>query len=76
MGRGDNHDNVLTARDAECKAISKGIREAKKSKVPTVIASMTSFGPVAPGLPLPPGVPASFSLKQTAIMELQTGAAE
>jgi hypothetical protein len=60
-----------TAEDA--RAHSKMLRKAKKKGTPIVCVSTTAFGPVAPGLPIPDGVPPNFSLKQEATLNLREG---
>ena len=54
---------------ADTKSLKKVLKQAKADNVPIYHMSMTSFGMVAPGSPLPPGVPASFGLLQDAYLE-------
>mmetsp|Transcript_32877 Transcript_32877/g.49610 ORF Transcript_32877/g.49610 Transcript_32877/m.49610 type:complete len:238 (+) Transcript_32877:55-768(+) len=53
-------------------AQKKALRQAKKENVPIYCASMTSRGIVAPGMPVPDGVPANFGLKQAAVLEFHS----
>uniref|UniRef100_A0A7S2UNG7 MYND-type domain-containing protein n=1 Tax=Attheya septentrionalis TaxID=420275 RepID=A0A7S2UNG7_9STRA len=55
------------------KAVSKNVKKAKKAGMPTMTISMTAFGMVGPGMPIPDGVPPNFSLKQAALLQFTTG---
>ena len=67
-----SEERKVTEKSA--KQISKTLKKAIKSGAPIVSISHTAFGMVAPGLPLPPGVPQNFALKQEATKQLQRGA--
>lgn len=66
-GDGDN-DIALKTR-----AVSKELKKAKKLGISVVSVSMTAFGVVAPGMPIPDGVPPNFPLKQAATLDFQMG---
>lgn len=53
-------------------AQKKALRQAKKENIPIYCASMTSRGIVAPGMPVPDGVPANFGLKQAAVLDFHS----
>jgi hypothetical protein len=59
--------------EAEVRARSKELKAHKKSGGRILTLSMTSFGMVGQGMPIPDGVPPNFGLKQAAVIELQTG---
>jgi hypothetical protein len=50
------------------------MKAAKKAKTPMISLSMTSFGMVGMGMPIPDGVPPNFGLKQVALNAFQAGA--
>lgn len=58
-------------REQQQIAYSKQLKKVKKSGTTIVCVSITSFGLVAPGLPIPDGVPPNFALKQAAKMEAE-----
>ncbi|KAJ1471750.1 hypothetical protein T484DRAFT_1976931 [Baffinella frigidus] len=70
MGAPDARD---AERKAQCMATKKAIRAAKKSGAPVFSMSSTAFGFVAPGMPIPAGVPPNYGLKQAAILEIHSG---
>jgi hypothetical protein len=54
--------------------MSSTIRKAKRQRAPMVCMSLTAYGLVAPGLPIPDDrIPRNFALKQQATLNLQEG---
>lgn len=62
----------LTKKE-QFEAHAKRLRKARKEGMPVVRLSVTAFGLVGPGLPIPDGVPPNFSLKQHAVSDFQEG---
>jgi len=67
------HKQNCTSISKQAKQQSKQLRKHAKSGAPILCVSPTAFGIVAPGLPMPDGVPDNFALKQQAAVELQKG---
>ena len=61
---------------AHAKQLKQHTRDAADGKLTMMNMSMTAFGPVGPGMPLPDGVPRNFALKQAANNALQLGPAK
>jgi hypothetical protein len=70
MGRSDPEQDAIKEKS---KVHNKMLRNAKKAGMPIITCSYTSFGIVAPGMPIPAGVPPNFALKQAAVNAFQTG---
>ena len=68
-----NADPEREKFEHEVKERNKELRQHKKAGIPIVCMSFTSFGIVAPGMPIPEGVPSNFALKQAALVEFQSG---
>lgn len=64
-----------TDHKMDCAALSLStfIRKVKKQGKPIVCISTTAFGLVDPRLPIPPGVPPNFALKQQAMVNVMVG---
>jgi len=71
MGSPDLRAAAITA---QAKVANQAIKAAKKSGTPVVSMSSTAFGVVAPGMPIPAGVPPNYGLKQAAVMDFHSGA--
>ena len=71
---GQNEDLEQKGVQAGARAHSKLLKSSKKKGVPVLTLSMTAFGMVGPGMPIPAGVPPNFGLKQIAANEFNMGA--
>ena len=73
VAMGGETDEATAARraqqDVDLKASRRAMKQAKKSGLPIMSLTSTAFGLVAPGLPVPDGVPPNFALKQAAYLE-------
>lgn len=72
MGNCDQEKERKTV-EKSVKLCNKKRKQAVKAGEKLVCVSLTAFGIVGPGMPIPDGVPPNFALKQQAVMEFQQG---